>query len=161
MPCCKVTLTLPQPKKKLLSDWFVVIKNLSKPTVQLTFSALIFRPSVKISTRAPSTCYFTWFQLHHFAKFIYVYIHIYTHIHYIQVKKFYVILRCRSFQWNCFLSTSLHCWRTIQDCYPLGCLTTKHRVFRSYSEYLAVTQEHGPLHRPWGSPEAPFYHLFF
>lgn len=57
MPCWKVTLILTQQKKTLLSDWFVVIKNLSKLTVQLNVSALIFRPNVRLSPRAPSHCY--------------------------------------------------------------------------------------------------------
>lgn len=48
-----------------------------------------------------------------------------------------------------------------QSSLPLGHFTTKHRPLGSYSEHLAVTQGHGPLHRPHSTPKLWFITFFF
>lgn len=91
----KVTVIFPQQRKKMLSDWIVVLKNLTKMILQLNVSALTMRPSVRIVI----------YYMHILVVYIVVILMLVIYMNHF--KMWFLSYRC--LQWKCFFRWTF--WR--------------------------------------------------
>ena len=92
--CWKVTLLKSHWGKKMVSDWIVVLKNLTKVILQLNVSALTIRPSVRIVI----------YYMHILVVYIVVILMLVIYMNHF---KMWFLYRC--LQWKCFFQWTF--WR--------------------------------------------------